>query len=102
MRVMDITVSKPGTDIEAVESLLLEMFHRYEKTEVFVVEKPPHTRVGSSHTACRYRVHYTHSPVRGFGPELVDRLRVRTNSAIHITDEKEVYVFSVDRPGKVD
>lgn len=87
MRFIDITIVKPGTDVEAVESLLLELFERYERVEVFVVEKIVQARAGSSHAAYRYRVHVKNMDgyPRLLG-NLTERLRVRTNSAIRITD----------------
>ena len=97
MRMMEISVVKEGTDVESVESLLLELFGRFEKTEAKVVDRPLRARVGVAYTLLRYRVHYTHAPIRGFGPELIDRLVNRTKSEIVIAEGGEVHIFKVDR-----
>lgn len=94
MRFMDITVAKQGTDVEAVEALLLELFQRFERAELNVTEKPLHARVGSTHTAYRYRVHFTHSPIIGWEQDLVPRLQVRTNSLIRVTDPQPAYLYA--------
>ncbi len=100
---MDITVSKPGTQVEAVEALLLEVFQRYEKAEVFTVDKPTHARVGMSYAAYRYRVHIpTAFDVKGTIESLIERLKVRTVGDIHITHPQSFAIFTVDRKRAVD
>lgn len=94
---MDISIAQKGTDVEAVENLLLEMFERYEKTEVRVIEKPLQSITGTSFKVYRYRVHApTGFDVRGSIETLTERLKLRTRSDIHITHPQSFAIFGVD------
>lgn len=95
MYCMEISIVKQGSNVEKVESVLLEQFQRYEKDEAFVVEKPLQARVGTSFAMLRYRV-YT-DKVYNDVCDLFSRIQHNTNSDIHVTLPRSVHIFKVDR-----
>lgn len=97
---IEISIIKQGTDVEKVESVLLEQFQRYEKTEAETVERPLQARVGSSYTTLRYRV-YTNRVYQDLY-YLFERLQHSTKSDIRVTLPRSTHVFVVDRPRAVD
>ncbi|MGL4232718.1 MAG: hypothetical protein ACRCWJ_15240 [Casimicrobium sp.] len=87
---------KQGTDVEGIETILLEYFERFERSEAHTVERPLQARMGTSYVVLRYRV-YTKSMYHDIR-NVFERLQHRTKSDIRVTLPRSTHIFRVDGP----